>query len=205
MSTPVRFWLDPICPWCWVTSLWIREVAAERDLDIQWESISLLLKNNPAEDSQNYPPVKWSYDLLRVLESVRASDGNAAVGALYLEYGRRIHHDKQREWAFAEALESVGLDTSHAAAAEDESWDAEIRRRHDEGLALVGASVGTPIISVLSADGTEVGIFGPVITKVPSTADSLALWDSVVFLAQLPEFYELKRTRMTGPEVGPRP
>lgn len=99
----------------------------------------------------------------------------------------------------------LGHLTSHAAAAEDESWDAEIRRRHDEGLALVGASVGTPIISVLSADGTEVGIFGPVITKVPSTAESLALWDSVVFLAQLPEFYELKRTRMTGPEVGPRP
>ena len=34
MSTPVRYWIDPLCPFCWVTSLWIREVAPERDLDI---------------------------------------------------------------------------------------------------------------------------------------------------------------------------
>ncbi len=205
MATPVRFWLDPICPWCWVTSLWIREVAPERDLDIQWEPISLLLKNEPATDSPYYAPVKWSYGLLRVLASVRTDGGSAAVGELYLEMGRRIHQDGQREWPVIEALEATGIDTSHAAAFDDESWDAEVRRRHDEGLALVGNDVGTPIISVLTDDGAEVGIFGPVITKPPVGEDSLKLWDSVAFLARMPEFHELKRSRTTGPDVGKRP
>ena len=84
-------------------------------------------------------------------------------------------------------------------------WDAEVRRRHDEGLALVGNDVGTPIISVPDADGHEVAIFGPVITAVPATADTLALWDAITLLARLPQFYELKRTRTTGPAVGDRP
>lgn len=201
MATPVRFWLDPICPWCWVTSLWIREVAAERDLEIHWEPISLLIKNDPAVDSQYYAPVKWSYGLLRVLESVRSTDGNAAVGALYLEYGRRIHGIGENGWDVAEALAAIGIDASHAAAFEDEAWDAEVVRRHHEGLALVGADVGTPIIAITTDDGTEVGIFGPVITKVPSTEISLKLWDSVTFLAAVPEFFELKRTRTSGPDV----
>jgi hypothetical protein len=204
MTTPVRFWLDPICPWCWVTSLWIREVAAERELDVQWEPISLLLKNEPPVDSQYYAPVKWSYGLLRVLESVRATDGNTAVGELYLEYGRRIHQDGEHEWPVTDALAAIGIDTAHAAAFDDPAWDTEVLRRHDEGLALVGNDVGTPIISVLADDGHEVAIFGPVITKVPNSDDSLALWDSVVFLARLPEFHELKRTRTTGPEVRAR-
>jgi hypothetical protein len=205
MATPVRFWLDPVCPWCWVTSLWIREVAPRRDLEITWEPISLLIKNETTEDSPWYGAVKWSYNLLRVLESVRAKDGNAAVGDLYLEYGRRIHHDDVREWDVTEALTAVGLDVAHAAAFDDESWDAEVLRRHHEGLALVGNDVGTPIIGVHNAAGEEVGIFGPVITSVPAGDASAQLWDSVVFLSALPEFHELKRTRTTGPNPGPRP
>lgn len=201
MATPVRFWLDPICPWCWVTSLWIREVAVERDLDITWEPISLLIKNDPPTDSQYYAPVKWSYGLLRVLESVRSTDGNSAVSELYLEYGRRIHQDGEHGWDVAEALEAIGIDAKHAAAFDDESWDAEVLRRHNEGLALVGTDVGTPIIAIKTDDGTEVGVFGPVITKVPSTEVGVKLWDSITFLASVPEFFELKRTRTSGPDV----
>lgn len=205
MTTPVRFWLDPACPFCWATSLWIREVAPERDLDITWEPISLLVKNGTQPDSPWYPPVKWSFGLLRVLESVRAAEGEQAVGDLYLEFGRRIHHDGERLWDPALALKSVDLPESHAAAADDEAWDAEVLRRHHEGLALVGDDVGTPIISVPGRDGVEVGIFGPVIAALPSHDDALALWDHAVALARMPEFYELKRSRRGAPDPGPRP
>jgi hypothetical protein len=206
MTTPVRFWIDPVCPWCWVTSRWIRSVAAERDLEITWEPISLMVKNDAQPDSPWYAPVKWSFGLLRVLESVRRGEGEGAVGDLYLEYGRRIHHDGVREWDVTEALTAIGLSTDHAAAFDDESYDAEVLRRHEEGLALVGNDVGTPIIGIRDAAGNEVGIFGPVITAIPSHHDdALRLWDSVTFLAGLPEFHELKRTRRTGPEVGERP
>ena len=205
MTTQVRFWLDPICPWCWVTSQWIRRVAAERDLEITWEPISLLVKNETTPESPFYDRVVWTYGLLRVLESVRATEGDAKVGELYVEFGRRIHHEGESLWDAAVALESIGLDAKHAAAATDEQWDPELRRRMAEGLALVGNDVGTPIIAFTTTDGREVATFGPVITKVPSPEHSLQLWDAFVTLTELEEFWELKRTRTTGPDFGPEP
>ncbi len=202
MSTKVRFWVDPICPWCWVTARWILEVAPERDLDITWEPISLLIKNDPAPDSNFYEPLRWTYGLLRVLESVRASDGDAKAGELYVEYGRRIHHDGERGWDAALALEAVGLDRAHATG---DQWDAELRRRMDDGLALVGTDVGTPLISIIADNGREVAAFGPVITRVPAIKDSLELWDTFTTLVQMDEFWEIKRTRTRGPEFGERP
>ncbi|MEO6123224.1 MAG: DsbA family protein [Ilumatobacteraceae bacterium] len=201
----VRFWLDPICPWCWVTSQWIRRVAAARGFEVTWEPISLLVKNETTPESSFYDRVWWTYGLLRVLESVRASEGNATVGELYTEFGRRIHHEQTTMWDPAEALKTIGLDAEHAVAASAEQWDAELRRRMAEGLALVGNDVGTPIIAFTTADGREVATFGPVITKVPSPTDSLKLWDSFVTLTELDEFWELKRTRTQHPDFGEAP
>jgi predicted DsbA family dithiol-disulfide isomerase len=205
MANAVRFWVDPICPWCWVTARWVNEIAPERDLSIVWEPISLFYKNEPSPDSKGYEPTRWTLGLLRVMESVRAAEGEAAVGNLYVEYGRRIHHDESRLWDPVEALRAVELADTHAAAADDPSWDDPIRERMDEGLALVGADVGTPIIAVRTDDGREVALFGPVISRVPATKDALALWDSVTFLAGLDDFWELKRTRTRRPDPGDRP
>ncbi len=58
MTTEVEFWVDPACPWCWVTARWIvDEVAPQRDLAITWQPISLLFKNDPAADSPYYGKV----------------------------------------------------------------------------------------------------------------------------------------------------
>ena len=74
----------------------------------------------------------------------------------------------------------------------------------DEGLALVGPDVGTPIISVRNGDD-EVALFGPVLTRVPPVEDGLALWDAVHVLTTHGDFCELKRARTLGPQVGDRP
>lgn len=205
MTTPVRFWVDPLCPFCWATAQWIRGVAPERDLEISWQPISLLVKNETQPDSPWYDISKWSFGLLRVLEQVRAEEGEAAVDALYLEYGRRIHHDKETLWDVSLALKSVDLSEDHAAAFDDESLDAELLRRHHEALALVGNDVGTPIIGIPGRDGQEVAIFGPVISALPDHDDALALWDATVTLATMPVFFELKRSRTGAPDPGPRP
>ena len=88
IATAVRFWVDPICPWCWTTSQWIRRIAAEKDLEITWEPISLFVKNNPEPDSKSYEPVAWTRGLLRVMESVRTAGDEDRLGELYTEYGR---------------------------------------------------------------------------------------------------------------------
>ena len=96
MPTAVRFWVDPICPWCWTTSQWIRRIASEKELEITWEPISLLVKNETQPESPHYAAVEWTRGLLRVMESVRAAGQEDRLGDLYTEYGRRIHHNGER-------------------------------------------------------------------------------------------------------------
>jgi len=176
-----------------------------RDLNVTWQPISLLVKNDPPEDSDYFGPVKFTHNLLRVMESVRKAEGDDAFRDLYWELGARIHHDKDRGFDPADALEAAGLDRSHAAAFDDESFDAEIHTRMQQGLDLTGTDVGTPMIAMDDANGDRVALFGPVITKVPTTEQSLALWDGFVACAQTPGFWEIKRTRTQSPEFGERP
>jgi hypothetical protein len=46
----------------------------------------------------------------------------------------------------------------------------------------------------------EVALFGPVISRLPSEADSGRLWDHVVGLAGFPGFAELKRSLRERPQ-----
>lgn len=205
-QTTVEFWIDPSCPFCWATARWlVDEVAPHRDLDVQWRPISLLLKNQPTPGSRYHEMAAHTHGMLRVMESVRSQYGNDGVSRLYWELGARIHHDRDRHFTATEALASAGLDVGHAAAYDDESWDLVIREGMDDGLSLVGDDVGTPIIAVTNSRGERVAYFGPVITKVPSTADSLRMWDALTTMMDIDGFFELKRTRTESPDPGPRP
>ncbi len=193
-----------------MTARWVVDVVQpERDLNITWQPISLLKKNKPPEDSDYYAPVAHTHKLLRVFESVKAADGMDAAFQFYWECGRNIHHDGVHdvsdEAVSAERLLSnAGLDTAHAAAYDDESFDAIIQEKMDEGLALVGQDVGTPIIAFPSDSG-KIGIFGPVISRAPQGEEGLALWDAMVTMATMDGFWELKRTRTESPNFGERP
>jgi hypothetical protein len=69
-----------------------------------------------------------------------------------------------------------------------------MRASHFDGIGRVGQDVGTPVIAV---DG--VAFFGPVISPAPKGDEALRLWDGVVAVASYPGFFEIKRTRTTGP------
>ena len=193
-----------------MTSRWAVDIALDRNLTIHWRSISLLLKNDMQPDSPWYPKARKTHELLRVFESVRAAQGegalgDGALGALYTAYGRRIHHDQNLDFDAVEALTEAGIDVSHARAATDESWDKVIRAQMDEGLALTGQDVGTPILGFTNEAGKKVGFFGPVISRRLSHSDGLRLWDGIVLTAGIDSFWELKRTRTENPEFGERP
>ncbi len=189
-----------------MTARWVvDDIKPKRDLNIKWRSISLLEKNQPPEDSDYYEPALKTHKMLRVMESVRAAEGDGPIGDLYWEFGRRIHHDGDRDFAVAAALEAVGLDPSHAKAAEDDSWDSVIKADMDEGLGLTGDDVGTPLLAFDDNNGIRKGIFGPVITRIPKGDDSLALWDAMVTMSSIDGFWELKRTRTEAPDFGERP
>ena len=54
-------------------------------------------------------------------------------------------------------------------------------------------------------DGRKLGLFGPVITRVPTTEQSPRLWDGFIGMATVPGFWEVKPTRTEPPDFGDRP
>lgn len=189
-----------------MTARWVvDEVQPNRDLNVTWQPISLLFKNEPEPDSDYHRAAMKTHRMLRVLEAVRAESGDDGLQPLYWEFGRRIHHDRDRDFDVADALVAIGYDRGLAPAADDESWDEVIRKRMDVGLELAGNDIGTPIIAMDDANGDRQAFFGPVITRVPSTELSLQMWDALTAMMDVPGFWELKRTRTERPDFGERP
>ena len=44
--TEVEVFVDPSCPWAWITSRWVNEVAAQRDLTVTWRSYCLEIRDD---------------------------------------------------------------------------------------------------------------------------------------------------------------
>ena len=152
-----------------------RGCTPDRDVRVEWEPISLMFKNNPEPGSDRHRTTSRTHGMLRVMESVRTELGNEGVFQAYWAFATRIHHDRSLfDFDVAQVLAAIGIDSGHARAFGDGSWDGEIRRRMDAGLALVGDDVGTPIIAMEDARGDRVGMFGPVITRVPGRDRLLA-------------------------------
>jgi 2-hydroxychromene-2-carboxylate isomerase len=208
----LNFYFDPVCPFAWLTSKWVRQVAAQRHYAVDWRFISLRLLNAHLDYATHFPP---GYEaghtaglrLLRVAARVRAEHGREAVGPLYEAFGRHLFEVDQppdkaqrgtREFVVP-LLAEIGLPPALADALGDESADVEIQAETDEALRLTGEDVGTPILHFRPPHGTS--FFGPVISRQPSDAAALELWDHVVALAAFPGFAELKRSRRERPQV----
>ena len=93
----VEFFLDPVCPWCWITSRWVTHVQEEASYSVGWRFISLYVLNEDKEPSEEMRQAHLGgLRALRVLDQVRADHGNDAVAAVYTELGTRIHVDQRR-------------------------------------------------------------------------------------------------------------
>jgi len=195
----VQFWFDPACPFCWMTSRWLVRVAVHRGITVEWLPISLVMKNGAGKGEPFFDEFSASRDMLRVVEAVRAAGHADRIGDLYTALGRQLHVLGEPV-DLPEVLGRLGLDRGYARAAGDERHDDAIRAAMDDGLALVGDAVGTPIIAVERADGSgRIGLFGPVITELPDVDASLRLWDGFLAMVATDGFFELKRTRTVAP------
>ncbi|MGD0607566.1 MAG: hypothetical protein ABSA53_28780 [Streptosporangiaceae bacterium] len=211
----INFYFDPLCPFAWMTSKWVRIVTAQRGYRADWRFISLRMINAHIDYDAHFPA---GYEaghtaglrLLRVTARTRAEHGREAVGPLYAAIGARAFDTApgqaqtdpayQGTRAFLEpVLTEAGLPGDLADALDDESLDPGLRRETDEALALTGKDVGTPIIHFRPPDG--VAFFGPVISRLPSDADAARLWDHVIGLAGFPGFAELKRSLRERPQL----
>ena len=204
MTTAVQFYFDPVCPWTWIASRWLVEVAERRDLQITWNQFSLRYHNktNPAYDWLR-DEMEDQHPGMRVLAATKQHHGNAAVARLYTTLGAQIHHDgDERLVRLTEAIAAAGLPAGLIEAGSDASWDAVIIESTDRGVALVGKDAGIPIVVI---DGAEHTYFGPVLSPAPTGDKALELWDAYVVLGSIDGIYEIKRTRDVRPLLPPRP
>jgi 2-hydroxychromene-2-carboxylate isomerase len=211
----LHFYFDPVCPFAWMTSKWVRMVAAQRDYRVDWRFISLRILNANVDYATHFPP---EYEaghtaglrLLRVAARVRKEHGREAVGPLYEAIGTRIF-DTSRDVDPLSAsgqgsrsmleplLRHAGLPIDLVDALDDTALDEVVGAETEEALGLTGRDVGTPILHFKPPGGTA--FFGPVISRLPSTDDAGRLWDHVVGLASFPGFAEIKRSLRERPQL----
>lgn len=200
--TVVDIWFDPVCPYSWTASRWLREVGHRRPLHVRHHVMSLYLLNEHRADitAEYRRSTETSRGPARVATAVATGFGEAALGTFYTAFGahvfdewRRPSADEYHE-AVRAALAEIGLRAGLEGAMESDNHDAALRRSHETGLAQVGGDVGTPI-TVL--DGRA--FYGPVLNAIPRGDDAVRVFDAARLLAAYPQFFELKRTRTTPP------
>lgn len=199
-----------------MTSKWLRLVQRQRDYTVDWRFISLRLVNATVDYDAHFPP---EYEaghtaglrLLRMMARTRAEHGRDAIGPLYAALGAEIFDrprdaEDTREPGYvgtrefvAPILARLGLPADLADALDDADWDQELGAETEEALALTGKDVGTPIVHFEPPTG--VAFFGPVISRLPTEAQAIELWDHVIGLARFPGFAELKRSLRERPQL----
>ncbi|HWW54443.1 MAG TPA: hypothetical protein VNY84_11775 [Acidimicrobiales bacterium] len=205
--TDVEVFVDPSCPWAWITSRWIKEVAPQRDLDVMWRSYCLEIR----DDYGVAPTVPEgfreraiaahaiSHRMLRIFEAARSRNGEGAVDALYSEWGRRffVKDPPSGESLLADCLAACDLDADLLGAADDEKWDAPIVEAMEVAYAFGGPKTQTPTIVV--ASNPPHGFKGPVMAPAPTGEAALRMWDAIEVLSQEPGFFEITRPRSNSP------
>lgn len=219
----IEFFFDPLCPWAWITSRFVVEVAEQRDLDVEWRFISLAILNADkfAADAATVadggtPELPPQYkkisevgtSLLRVAAALRERDGNEAVARFYTAAGGILHKGGRSValWGgddpgdvVAETLAAADLPADLAAEADDPRWDTVLQAETDLALSRTGKDVGTPIITFDTTRPEEASLFGPVINRIPRGQEALDLWDALLVVARTPGIAEFKRSLRGAP------
>jgi protein-disulfide isomerase-like protein with CxxC motif len=200
MTDAVRFHFDPLCPWCYQTSRWIRRLEESGDVALSWGIFSLELTN--ADDPDAVGTDARAAAALRTVVVVRDVEGEAAVGRFYAALGEAIHERGEAPddpSVLQDALEAAGLPGAllDKACSDAATWERVKAEHH----ALVDRtrSFGVPTIVLDGGEGPA--IFGPVISEVPDAETGRELWRHVSWLARYENFSELKRDRTTAPDL----
>ena len=205
----VTFYFDVSCPFCWVTSRWIKEVEKVRDIEVEWKPMSLSVLNEGRDElPEDYKfMMQCNWTPARLFNAVFSQDGQEAVDKLYTALGTKVHnedridrhaHVDEPKHAFdeliKEALGEVGLPEERLTQALTTEFDELMRENHAEAMNEVGNDVGTPVVKL-----NDVAFFGPVLTRIPRGEEAGKIFDGSVAVASYPYFFEIKRSRTEDP------
>lgn len=194
----VDFYFDPMCPWAYQTSLWIREVRRISDLEISWKFFSLEEINHV--EGKKHP---WERDLsfgwtpMRVGAWLRRSS-MSLCDEWYGAIGHALHIQGRRPYDRDIAIELLGQIHAPLTAWDDAIADPtthdEVRADHDRAVGEY-AGFGVPILVFPS----NRAIFGPVVVPAPMGNEALKLWELANSFSSLPGLFEMK-TSKTKPD-----
>jgi 2-hydroxychromene-2-carboxylate isomerase len=194
MAESVEFYFDPMCPYAYQTSVWIRDVRAQIGLDITWRFFSLEEVNRV--EGKKHPwerPWSFGWGQMRVGSLLRREHGNdeldrwyATVGSAFFTDGIKTHVPAVHE----ELLLANGFDpTLVERAIADPATIDDVRADHEHAASAYGAH-GVPTIV-----RDQYAVYGPVVVPPPTGDDAIALWDIVRNMARFPHLYELRHPK----------
>jgi predicted DsbA family dithiol-disulfide isomerase len=194
----VEMYVDPLCPWAWLTSRWLLEAERTRPLTVVTKLFSLAEVNRDKPEYAKY--LEPGERALRVLVAVRRAGGEAAIRTVFTELGEARHERDEPlgdDATLRAAVTAAGLDASLVASAlSDAGIQAEVVAEYN--AAVERGVFGVPTLSI---DGSP-AYFGPIIDRRITGEEAGRLWDIVSPLMLHPYVFELKRTRTSDPDVG---
>ncbi|MGZ4683444.1 MAG: DsbA family oxidoreductase [Acidimicrobiales bacterium] len=190
----VEFFFDPMCPWAYQTSVWIREVRRLTGLEVTWRFFSLE-EINHVEGKKHAWEREWSFGFSQMrVGALLRRQGQAELDRWYEGVGRAFHVDGVRTHdpvVHAELLEQLGWDGGLVGEAiADPTTADEVRADHDF-VTLEKAAWGVP--TLVFPDGQA--LFGPVVAPAVLGRGAVRLWDLVVGWTEFPHLYELQRPK----------
>src|SRR5919107_1588106 len=102
MTESLDFFWDPVCPWAWITSRWVKDVADQRALHVSWKFIALRIVNEDKDYERDFRPGyerghTRGLELLRVVAAIRERVGADAVLPYYTAVGTALHLERRHE------------------------------------------------------------------------------------------------------------
>lgn len=192
---PVECFVDPMCPYAYQASKWLREVRDALGLEVRWRFFSLEDVNR--EEHEKHPwerPWSYGWGQMRVGALVRREHGDAGVDRWYAAVGRAFFDDGVRTYVpevHAEVIAAAGFDPALVArAVADPTTHDDVMADYDECRSRHGGH-GVPTVVLPSGHA----VYGPVVVPAPTGDDALALWDLVRAMERFPHLYELRHPK----------
>jgi protein-disulfide isomerase-like protein with CxxC motif len=198
----VKFYFDPLCPWCYQTSRWAKRLSELGEINLDWGVFSLEVVN--LEEGKDPDELEArSGPALRTAIAIRDSEGSRAIGKFYSALGARVWEQSPPEPHGTDtvraALAAADLDPSlcDKAVADRSTWHDVL----EEHRALVERTRSFGVPTIVLDGGTGPAFFGPVVSELPTDDDAVELWRHVSWLTRYGNFSELKRQRLRRPDL----
>ena len=190
--TKIEFFYDPMCPFAYETSLWIKEARRHYQFEIDFRFFSLEEVNREEGKKHAYQR-DWAYgfSLLKCAALLKSTDKQAAED-FYAYIGERIHHRGLKIHTIEdarEALEIIGSDPNCADATVGNTELSDmVMADHNYAVERYGA-FGVPTIVINETKA----LFGPVVMPAPRGDEAIKLFELAVSMAQFDSLLEIKR------------